>query len=142
MRSGGQRSRPDHPPPVFFLDRGLGIHFVADVIREAGFIAYPMAEVYPDGIDQTISDDAWIERASAEGWVALTKDYAIIRDHAHALTTSTLRVFALNNANLSGLEMAGRFSTHLNRIVQAARKPGPYVYALGVRGIDLRWRPD
>ena len=81
-----------------------------------------MADAFPDD-GQHVGDDEWIERVSAEGWVALTKDTALVRDHADALAASTLRVFALPNANLTGPEMAERFQANLNRIVQRPRTP-------------------
>ena len=98
-----------------------------------------MVEVYPDGTDQRITDDEWIKRASDEGWIALTKDYSIIRDHEHALTASTLRIFTLNNANLTGRAMAERFGLNLNRIIQRAMRPGPYVYVVTASGLERRW---
>jgi PIN like domain len=101
-----------------------------------------MFEAYPDGEDQRIGDDEWIARASEENWIALTKDDAIRRDHPDALAASRLRVFALNNANLTGEEMAERYLRHLNRIMQRATSPGPYVYVVSAGGLELRWRPD
>jgi hypothetical protein len=50
----------------------------------------------------SVSDPDWIKRADEEGGVALTKDPAIIFDHADVLAESTLRVFAFNNANITG----------------------------------------
>jgi hypothetical protein len=99
----------------------------------------PMAEVYPEGTDQSIDDDVWIARASAENWIALTKDDRIRWRHAAALEASTLRVFALNNASLTGDQMAERFCTHLDRILQRASKPGPYVYVVTASKLELRW---
>ena len=139
MPSGRRRSQPEPPGPVFFLDRGLGVKYVAEVIRAAGFVALPMVEVYPGGADQTISDPEWIRRASDENWIALTKDYSIIRDHAAELEASTLRVFALNNANITGFEMADRYQRNIHRIIQHARKPGPYVYVVTATALELRW---
>lgn len=101
-----------------------------------------MAEVYSDGMDQGVGDDDWILRTAAERWIALTKDYAIIRDHATTLAATDLRVFALNSASLSGAQMAERFDTNLNRIVQRSTKPGPYVYIVGAHGIERRWPPS
>jgi len=43
-----------------------------------------MLEVYPGGRDQEIEDDVWIADASAAGWIALTKDVSIVRDHTAA----------------------------------------------------------
>ena len=137
----GRRSkrRPDPPAPTFFLARGLGRYLVADAIRARGYTVLPMAEVYLDGEDERVPDADWIERADREGWVALTKDYAIIRDHIETLSRTSLRVFSLNNANLTGPQMAERFSLHLNRIVQRATKPGPYLYVIGAKGLERRW---
>lgn len=139
MPSGRRRQRPEVPAPVFFLDRGLGRYVVADAIRYRGLSVLTMAEVYPHGADEDVTDNEWMLRADAEGWVALTKDYAIVRDHTDTLARTSLRVFSLNNANLTGVEMAERFTLHLNRILQRAAKPGPYLYVVGSRGLELRW---
>jgi len=140
--SGRRSKRPEPPDPVFFLDRGLGRFLVADAIRQRGYQVLPMVDVYTDGEDERVPDDNWILRADAEGWVALTKDYSIIRDHDDTLAQTNLRVFSLNNANLTGPEMADRFDKHLNRIVQRAAKSGPYLYIVGSKGIERRWPDD
>ena len=142
MPSGRRSKRPEPPDPVFFLDRGLGRFLVADAIRQRGYQVLPMVDVYTDGEDERVPDDNWILRADAEGWVALTKDYSIIRDHDDTLAQTNLRVFSLNNANLTGPEMADRFDKHLNRIVQRAAKSGPYLYIVGSKGIERRWPDD
>lgn len=66
-------------------------------------------------------------------------DPVFFRDHADALEASTLRVFALNNANLTGPEMAERYVMNLNRIIQRATKPGPYVYVVTAARLEMRW---
>lgn len=71
--------------------------------------------------------------------MALTKDVNIIRDHEPALRVSTLRVFALDNANITGDEMARRYETNLHRIVQRARKHGPYVDVVHRDRVERRW---
>lgn len=139
MPSGQRRQRPDAPPPVFFLDRGLGRHLIAEAIRARGYEALPMADVYPDGADQRISDPEWITRADTEGWIALTKDASIIRDHRDVLAETQLRVFAFNNANLTGTELVARLDANFNRILQRARKPGPYLWVITPDGLQLRW---
>jgi hypothetical protein len=137
MPSGRRRSRPDNP--VFFVDRGLGRRWVPDVFRTGGFTVVLMAELYPGGADQTVDDDRWIGDVSARGWVALTKDTAIVRHHEAALRRSTLRAFALSNANLTGEEMAARFAHNLHRIVQRARRPGPFVDVVHKERLERRW---
>ena len=54
---------------------------------------------------------------------------------------STLRVFAYNNANLTGSDMVDRLENNFNRILQRAAKPGPYVYLIGRNTLKLCWRP-
>jgi hypothetical protein len=142
MKSGGPPTPPDPDPLVFFLDRGLGIHHVANALRAAGQVALPMSDVYGDAQAQLVSDDDWIKRASDEGWIALTKDCAIARHHQDALSRSTLRVFALNNANLQGPVMAERYANNLHRILRRAQQPGPYVYVVGPAGLEKRWPRD
>jgi hypothetical protein len=101
-----------------------------------------MFEAYPDGADQYVGDDEWIALAAAENWIALTKDDEIRRSHSGALTKSSLRVFALNNANLTGAEMGARYTEHLHRIIRRAAMPGPYVYVVTASGLELRWAPS
>lgn len=137
MPSG--RVRPEPAEETFFLDRSLGRHNVAGALRASGHVAVPMADVYPNGQDQQVPDEEWIAEISARGWIALTKDLAIVRDHAAALTASTLRVFALNNANLSGPQMAARYVDNLPAILARAEEPGPYVYVVTSAGIERRW---
>lgn len=136
MRSS--RRRPEPSPPTFFIDRGLGRHHVPAVFESAGFEVIRMADAFPDD-GQHVGDDEWIERVSGEGWVALTKDTALVRDHAHALAASTLRVFALPSANLTGPAMAQRFESNLNRIVQRSRKLGPFVDVVHPDRLERRW---
>jgi hypothetical protein len=139
--SSRRRSQPDSDPPVFFIDRGLGRHHVPGVFVDAGLDVVLMADLYPCGADQSVPDDRWIADVSALGWVALTKDANLTRDHVSALSASTLRVFALDNANITGEEMARRFRVNLQRILQRARKRGPYVDIVHKDRIERRWPP-
>lgn len=132
------RTRPDHAAPTFFIDRGLGRVHVPQVFLDAGHAVVHMADVYPED-GQWVPDAEWIARASDDGWVALTKDAAIVRDHSDVLLASTLRVFALPNANLTGPAMADRFASNLGRILHRARRPGPWVDVVHPDRIERRW---
>lgn len=101
-----------------------------------------MADIYPSGTDQRIEDPDWILRADREGWIALTKDCSIVADHKDVLLRTSLRVFAFNNAHLTGSEMQDRILRHLNRILQRAAKPGPYVYKITSKGLEPYWNPN
>jgi hypothetical protein len=129
--------RPE-PPPTFFLDRGLGRFHVADALRSLGLMVVILGDHYPDD-GRTVPDPVWISEASERAWVALTKDLNILRDHRAELATSTLRVFALTNANLTGPQMAERVTANINRILQRARKAGPYVYVIHPKRLERRW---
>jgi hypothetical protein len=139
--SGLHLPRPPQPPPEFFVDRSLGRVVVAEAIRAFGYTVHTMVEVYPDGRDMEVRDVEWIRDASDAGWVALTKDERITRypDEQEALIQSTLRVFAIGNQHLTGPEMAAYYATNINRIVQRARKPGPYVETVYRDSVERRW---
>jgi hypothetical protein len=133
--------RPPQPPPEFFVDRSLGRVVVAEAIRALGYVVHTMVDVYPDGRDQEVPDVEWIRDASDAGWVALTKDERITRypDEQEALVQSTLRVFAIGNQHLTGPQMAAYYVTNINRIVQRARKPGPFVDTVYRYSVDRHW---
>lgn len=139
MASASRRRRRDEDRPRFFVDRGLGKFDVPHVFRAAGFEVVLMAELYPGDEDQSVGDDRWIRDVSDLGMVALTKDASIWRGHREALEAAALRVFALPNANLTGPEMAARFEFNLHRIVQRARKPGPFVDMVEPKKVSRRW---
>ena len=142
MPSGRRRERPEPERPTFFIDRSVGRRDVPNTLLLTGLDVVLMHELYPNGADQWISDDEWIEQVSALGYVALTKDPTILRSHRSALERSTLRLFAIDSAKLTGPQMAERISLHLNRVLQRARKPGPYLYVIHAHSIELRWRGD
>ena len=139
MQSGRQRELPEPEQPVFFLDRGLGRHMVADAIRAKGYEALPMIDVYSDGRDQSLPDADWIRRADEEGWIAISKDNALVRDHADTLAATTLRLFLIPNPNLTGGTMVERLMHNWEAILRRATTSGPYAYAILPGGLAKRW---
>lgn len=99
-----------------------------------------MAEVFEDD-GQHVADDEWIEYVASERWIAFTKDPAIVRAHTEAISESTIQIFALPNAHLTGPEMAERFTHNIHRILQRARKPGPFVDIVHPSRLERRWPP-
>ena len=138
-----RESRSSQPPPEFFVDRSLGRYVVADAVRAQGYVVRTMADVYPDGEDEQVSDVRWIADADRNGWVVLTKDERITRhaDEQDALLKSSLRVFAIGNQGLTGPVMAGYYTTNINRIVRKSRKPGPFVEVVQRDRVERRWPP-
>lgn len=98
-----------------------------------------MADVYTDGRDLGLPDPEWIRRADRENWVAISKDSGIPRDHADTLAETTLRLFLIPNANLTGTEIVDRLSRNWVAIVRRASTIGPYAYAIHPRSLVKRW---
>jgi hypothetical protein len=76
-----------------------------------------------------------------KGWLVLMKDDAIRRRPAErdALIDAGVRAFCLTNAQLRAEEQTNRFVGNRHRIVQQARKPGPYIYGVYENGIRRLW---
>ena len=128
------------PPPEFLIDRALGVT-LADVLRQRGFVVETLRSLYGEQRAQDIDDEEWIPECVGLGFVLLTKDDAIrryppARDAALAVAA---RIFCLPNASLDGPHIHERFLANLNRIVQRARHPGPYMYAVDPDGLRLLW---
>lgn len=121
---------PAEPPPEFFADRSLGSEIVPAALRGAGLTVHVLVDVYPGHED--VDDETWIAEATANGWVLLTKDKAIRRNRAErdAVARTGARMFCIPSANLTAAEMAERLIHNQHRIIQHARKPGPYIYAV------------
>lgn len=138
-----RRGRRPPPPPEFFIDRSLGRRIVPEAIEAAGYVVHTLASVYGEQEGQRVEDERWLRDAGAADWVVLLKDDRIRRRPAElgALVAARVRAFCLTNAQLRGDEQAARFTTNINRIVQRARQPGPYVYGVYESGLRPLWTP-
>lgn len=139
MPSGRAKRQLEPTSFEFFLDRGLGRYDVAEMLRFHGHVAHVMADVYPDGADQSMDDPDWMRDVDDRGWVALTKDASIVRAHRDDLEASGLRVVSLDSSKLTGDQMAARFEFHLDRIIQRCNKPGPFFDVLHATNIERRY---
>ena len=100
-----------------------------------------MASVYGEEAAQELADERWLRDAGAKAWVVLMKDDAIRRRPAErdALVEAGVRAFCLTNAQLRAAEQTQRFVSNRHRIIQQARKPGPYIYGVYDAGIRRLW---
>ncbi len=112
---------------------------VANAIRARGHIALPMVDVYTDGRDLRLPDSEWMRRADREGWVAISKDNAIPRDHADTLDATTLRLFLIPNANIPGTEIVRRLMANWDGILRQSETSGPYAYVVLPNRLERRW---
>ena len=135
--------RPAAGQPEFLVDRSLGRLQLIAALRSAGLTVRTLADVYGEEAAQETEDTEWIRLAAASGWIVLCKDDRIRRRPAErdALIEGRVRVFCLTNANLGFAEQAAYFVTNRFRI-QAARKPGPYLYGIYKDAITRLWPLD
>ncbi|MGH7746728.1 MAG: hypothetical protein ACREQ5_18530 [Candidatus Dormibacteria bacterium] len=134
-------------PPDFFVDRSLGDKILPALLRQAGMVVHPMAEVYGRRVAQTLADEVWIREATANGWALLHKDTAIARRTQGrpgpllaALIEAGARAFCMMSADLSAQRQVERILRHRARIEQLAREtPGPYVFGLYAHGLARIW---
>jgi hypothetical protein len=141
------RSRPSSgrrhaaPLPEFLIDRSLSQVSLPAVLREAGLVVRTLANVYGEQTAQETDDATWLALAGERGWVVLCKDDHIRRRPAElqALADGKVRLFCLTNAQLTFAEQAERFLANRHRIIQASRKPGPYVYGVYRDRIAKLW---
>jgi hypothetical protein len=128
-------------PPEFFIDRSLGRKHLAEALRACGLVVHTMAVVYGEEAAQSLPDEQWLRDVAAKGWVVLMKDDAIRRRPAEreALIDAGVRAFCLTNAQLRATEQTARFVNNRHRIIQQARKPGPYIYGVYHRGLRRLW---
>ena len=110
-------------------------------MRGHGYVAHTLSSVYGEQAGQHVPDERWLRDAGVEGWIVLMKDDAIRRRPAErdALTDAGVRAFCLTNAQLRAVQQTERFISNRHRIVQQARKPGPYIYGVYERGLRRLW---
>ena len=119
----------------------MGRHQLPEALRALGYAVHTLADVYGEKDAQRVKDWEWIELAGRENWVVLTKDDRIRyrRVERDAFVAAKLRVFCLTTAKLRGDQQVTRFVNNINRIVQRARKSGPYIYGVYEKRLEQLW---
>jgi hypothetical protein len=118
---------------TFFIDRSLGGKLVAQALRDAG----ANVEIHDQHFPQDTPDVDWLKVVGARGWVVLSKDERIRRNHIEraALQTANVRAFFLTQQSITGSEMANIFSDALAGMVgRATSQPAPFIYSLSRAG--------
>ncbi|HEY3981258.1 MAG TPA: hypothetical protein VGM79_28640 [Streptosporangiaceae bacterium] len=124
--------------PKFFLDRSLGRVAVPTLLRAAGWDLVTLAEHYGVPEDERVPDPEWIREAALRGWPILMKDKRIRYRSAEISTViqHAAQCFVITRGDLSSGEMASRFLTASQAILDAVGTPGPYIYAVHSDRID------
>lgn len=127
-------------PLEFLVDRSLGRYVVPQGLAAAGFRVRTLASIYGSR-EEEITDVEWLVDAGAANWVVLTKDDRIRwrKVEIEALAAANVRVFCLTNANLTAPQQVAYFVTNKHRILQRARKPGPYIFGVYEKDIRRIW---
>ena len=126
--------------PTFFIDRDLGRITFPTGLRAAGLTVVTIAEHYGVTESESIVDDVWMHEAARNGWPVLCCDskHRKRRRPAEraALLDSGLREFVLNG-NVTATENVLRVMHNLDAIVHACSRPGPFVYRVHPKRIEL-----
>ena len=112
---------------------------MAEAIRDLGYVVHTMAEVYPGGLDEKVSDITWIQDADTAGWIALTKDERITR-YPHEQAAHGRRPFRLlpRISPTRSVRFWVRFSwdTVFRRPFEASRMALSWPVAVGRQGLE------
>ena len=137
------RTRPHSrvDPLIFFLDRSLGKHIVAEALRQAG----AKVEVHDEHFPQDARDEEWLREVGQRGWIVLTRDDRIrYRFHERtALLQARIRAFVLVRRSLSGPAMAEAFVNALPAMRQfVERHQAPFIARVTQTGnVSLLLKP-
>ena len=129
---------PTPTGPVFFVDRCLGRH-VAKMLQQHGLTVKYLDDYFP----QAVEDTDWIPIVGERGWIVLTKDVNISRNHIErmAVTQAKLYFFALVSKNLNGDAMAEALVNASIKIQSIVRKhPSPLIARVYRDGSVKIWR--
>ena len=127
-------------PPEICVDRSFGQVIVPEALRQLELRVHTEVSVFGH-VPEGVPDAVWLERAGQEGWIVFTKD-ARIRyrvTEIGVLVQEGVKAFVLSGGNLSAPEQALRFVRNINRIRQACRREGPFVFAVRAHGIERLW---
>ncbi len=126
-RRSSTRKRPSKDPLTFFVDIDLGIHFYEHLSGDARF----NVEFHDDHFREGAPDDSeWLTLIADRGWVGITHDRKIRRDHRPLIERSEARVIIVVGRRPLQ-EQAGNFIATYSRIERFVRKhDGPYTAKL------------
>lgn len=116
-------------PPTFFLDRTLGKHIFASLLRAAGL----SVKIHDDLFPPDARDVDWLTAAGDKNWVVVTNDRHIRYRPLElaALRASNVRTFVFTKGNLTAEEMAAIFLRAQPKILKMLRtKKGPFIASI------------
>lgn len=118
---------------VFFLDRNLGKHIIADCLRANGL----NVEIHDDHLPLDAPDEHWLELVGRKSWIAVTKDKNIRyrAGEIQSIRTHQVRVIVVRAKNATASEIAELLLKGANRIANVvARTEAPFVAGIDRSG--------
>jgi hypothetical protein len=108
---------------VFFLDRNIGKHTVAQALRREGIAV----EVHDDHLREDAPDEEWIKLVGQKGWVAITRDNQIRhrKNQIAAVKRHRARLIVVRIKNFDGPMAAHLLISRAGSIDTFARKTAP-----------------
>ncbi len=113
------------PEPTYFVDRDLGNYQLPDALAAAGLRIVKYSALF----DEKTTDDEWLARVGAEGWIGLTHDRKITKDSLliAAALRADVRLFILRGKK-TARELADNFLLVRRRVeLLIERTPGPFI---------------
>jgi predicted nuclease of predicted toxin-antitoxin system len=128
-------------PTIFFIDRCLGGRCIAEVLRSSGITV----EIHDEHFDKGAQDVEWISEVGQRGWIVLTKDKRISKNHLERLAVASagIKMFILASQGLSGSDMAEIFLKAIIAMQELVRKhPAPFMAKIYRDGSIRMWKDD
>jgi uncharacterized protein with PIN domain len=113
--------------PVFFIDRSIGKHKVAEALRNAG----ELVEVHDDHFPNNTKDQNWLPVVAAKGWIILTADQKILtrKLELEAVKNSKAKLFVYASNQMSGEKWSAAFLAAATKIKRIAASSSGYLIA-------------
>lgn len=124
---------------TFFIDRCLGSKSIVETLRKAGITV----EIHDEHFDKGAQDVDWLPEVGKKGWVVLTKDDRISKNHLEriAAARSQVKMFVLASQNLQGKDMAAIFLKAIVPMQEFVRKhPAPFIAKIYRDGNITLWK--
>ena len=111
------------PESVIFIERNLGKHKVAEVLRNVG----ELVEVHDDHLAQDAPDEEWIQLVGEKDWLAVTNDKNIRyrQSELAAIRDNKARIFVIRAKNVTADDVAEILLKAMERMKKFSRKTAP-----------------
>lgn len=118
---------------TFFLDDNISGQAVARMLSDEGLQALVLPQVFVER--RGVKDYEWLEYVGRKRWIAITSDRRILRENAHFLSNSEVRLFVIRFKYRNGRHLADELRNRLGQISSRCRGRPPFAYEIKTNGI-------